>query len=462
MYGAIALIAFGNVLLWSTLTFEHALANKIAPGTTFQGVSLSGLPLDEAKEIVATHGDDRLNQQIKLTGSKSFTPTLRDLGLSINTDVIDTALAITTQPRYIVSQFLSRAWKQNATELQVYYRLDEAKLASYIESLKPDIEQDAKDIQLAYENGSLVTHPAQEGITLDSTKLLDQIKTSAQRGTLGTSITLPTTTSQPALTNDNQIASSRAKIQTLVAKPLILQAETATLEVKPETVFSLLELSTANNELTYAINEKKVTTLASDLAKKVDVSAIDKRISDKDNAVIQEGRDGKKLNVSAVAKQISATLSEGKAGTLAFNPDTVTRRTITEYAEYQLGRTEGKYIEISLKAQRLYIIEGNNLVKTFTVSTGKWSTPTPIGEFQIHNHISTAWSSRYGLYMDDWMAITGNGEYGIHRLPRWPSGALEGTSHLGTPVSHGCIRLGPGDSTEVYNWASNGTKVFIH
>jgi lipoprotein-anchoring transpeptidase ErfK/SrfK len=100
------------------------------------------------------------------------------------------------------------------------------------------------------------------------------------------------------------------------------------------------------------------------------------------------------------------------------------------------------------------------------VSTGKWSTPTPIGEFTIKNHIRTAWSNRFKLYMPYWMAIQKpDGDYdgyGIHGLPYWPSGYVEGESHIGRPASHGCIRVGSTHIQYVYDWVTDGTHVFIH
>ena len=97
---------------------------------------------------------------------------------------------------------------------------------------------------------------------------------------------------------------------------------------------------------------------------------------------------------------------------------------------------------------------------TNSVSSGK-NNSTPKGHFQIYNKSIKAWSS-YGLWMPHWMAITGTGKYGIHELPFWPSGYVEGEDHLGTPVSHGCIRLGKEAAKFLYNWTPIGTEVFIY
>jgi hypothetical protein len=124
------------------------------------------------------------------------------------------------------------------------------------------------------------------------------------------------------------------------------------------------------------------------------------------------------------------------------------------------GRFAGKYIDVDLTQQKLCQIESNAIIACYTVSTGKPSTPTPVGTRYIQDKNPRAWSSPYGLWMPWW---NGMGEgYGIHELPEWPSGYKEGENHLGTPVSHGCVRLGVGPAEVVYNWADIGTPVYIH
>lgn len=136
----------------------------------------------------------------------------------------------------------------------------------------------------------------------------------------------------------------------------------------------------------------------------------------------------------------------------------------------QPRRTEGRtdlprYIEIDLSEQKLRYWRLGEKVGEERISTGKWSTPTPIGQFKTYNKARLAYSRRYKLYMAYWMAITSNGLYGIHELPHWrfKDGTIkyEGEDHLGTPVSHGCIRLSRGGAKKLYDWAPVGTPVII-
>ncbi len=117
-----------------------------------------------------------------------------------------------------------------------------------------------------------------------------------------------------------------------------------------------------------------------------------------------------------------------------------------------------KEIIINKQSQELDYMLGGVRIATYPVSSGVGNT-TPSGEFTIFNKHERAWSP-YGLWMPYWMGVGGS-RIGIHELPVWPSGAREGEESLGTPVSHGCIRLGVGAAEELYNWAEVNTKVII-
>ncbi|MDD5071485.1 MAG: L,D-transpeptidase family protein [Patescibacteria group bacterium] len=119
-----------------------------------------------------------------------------------------------------------------------------------------------------------------------------------------------------------------------------------------------------------------------------------------------------------------------------------------------------KRIEINTGVQTLSYFLGGVRMGTFSVSTGKASMPTPKGHFTIYNKFPKAWSS-YGLWMPYWLGMQ-YGKFGIHELPVWPSGYKEGEDHLGTPVSHGCIRLGVGPAKFIYDWTPVGTPVYIY
>jgi hypothetical protein len=124
--------------------------------------------------------------------------------------------------------------------------------------------------------------------------------------------------------------------------------------------------------------------------------------------------------------------------------------------------SSGKYIDINLSSQVMVIFENGRAIDAYLVSSGKRGMDTPQGSYTIQNKALKPWSKQYSLYMPHWMALTSDGKYGIHELPEWPGGYKEGQDHLGTPVSHGCVRLGVGAAKTVYEWAEVGTPVIVH
>lgn len=119
-----------------------------------------------------------------------------------------------------------------------------------------------------------------------------------------------------------------------------------------------------------------------------------------------------------------------------------------------------KTITIDLKKQQLHQTLGGIAFTTFSMSSGKPGMRTPTGTFHVMSKNKRAWSNSAKLWMPFWMQFTKVGN-GIHELPEWPNGAKEGANHLGTPVSHGCVRLGIGPAKSVYEWTPVGTKIII-
>ncbi|MEW6723962.1 MAG: peptidoglycan-binding protein [Bacillota bacterium] len=107
-------------------------------------------------------------------------------------------------------------------------------------------------------------------------------------------------------------------------------------------------------------------------------------------------------------------------------------------------------ILINVDTRRLYLHYGPVLIREYPIGAGKYSTPTPIGEFTI-THKSANWGGGFG---SRWMQLSVPwGLFGIH-----------GTNQpnlVGGFVSHGCIRLRNQDVEELYTLVDRGTPVRI-
>ena len=122
-----------------------------------------------------------------------------------------------------------------------------------------------------------------------------------------------------------------------------------------------------------------------------------------------------------------------------------------------------KYVLIDISDQTITKYFHGYAIDVHQVSSGTWSMPTPLGEFAILAKSEEAYSARYNLYMPYWMQFTYQG-HGMHGLPFWKYSwgvVYEGVDHLGTRVSHGCVRLSVENAKKLYAWAPVGTRVVI-
>jgi lipoprotein-anchoring transpeptidase ErfK/SrfK len=124
-----------------------------------------------------------------------------------------------------------------------------------------------------------------------------------------------------------------------------------------------------------------------------------------------------------------------------------------------------KKIIVSLSSQKMQLKLGQITVKTFPVSTGTNTHPTPVGttKISLKQNVRVAGSSPHYI-MPLFMQFR-KGGYGIHALPSLGNDHgvywREALNHIGTRRSHGCIRLLPADAEFAYSFADVGTEVQV-
>jgi lipoprotein-anchoring transpeptidase ErfK/SrfK len=117
-----------------------------------------------------------------------------------------------------------------------------------------------------------------------------------------------------------------------------------------------------------------------------------------------------------------------------------------------------KHAYVSLRDQRLRCYEGDALVAEFKVSTGMPGTPTPVGEFAVHD-------KRIGQRMTGGL---GAGAYNLPGIPyicyftrRWA--ATHGCywhNDFGRLHSNGCVNLLPEDAKWFFRWTTPVANYF--
>lgn len=120
-------------------------------------------------------------------------------------------------------------------------------------------------------------------------------------------------------------------------------------------------------------------------------------------------------------------------------------------------------IDVNVSEQKVRIYENGQLIKEFLSSTGR-SNSTPLGDFVIENRGEWFFSEKYQQGGKWWVSFKGHGVYLFHSLPmdRNKSLLADEAAKLGTPVSHGCIRLKEDHAKWIYDHMPAATPVHIH
>jgi lipoprotein-anchoring transpeptidase ErfK/SrfK len=120
-----------------------------------------------------------------------------------------------------------------------------------------------------------------------------------------------------------------------------------------------------------------------------------------------------------------------------------------------------RVVLVSIRDRKLAVVEGDNVLATFSVAVGADVSPSPAGEFPIINRVMNPAYYHSGAVMAGgkgnpvgtrWLGLNKKG-YGIH-------GTNEPRS-IGHAASHGCIRLRNRDMEELFTMLRVGDVVEI-
>lgn len=105
-------------------------------------------------------------------------------------------------------------------------------------------------------------------------------------------------------------------------------------------------------------------------------------------------------------------------------------------------------IIVDLSDRRLYVLDGDIVIRAFPVGIGKIVSQTPVGEYTIINKQENP-GGPFGVL---WMGLS-KPHYGIH--------GTNDPSSIGHEVSQGCIRMYNEDVLQLSAMAPVGTRVTI-
>jgi len=435
--------------------------NRIYPQITIANQSMAGKTKDEARQILLSY-INKLDQDGPEINYKTqiLNPKFSQLGVSFDIDG-----AIREAYSYGRDKNLWVRFKSLAQLLgkSVNYDLkpvtEEKVLAQYFDFVSSTVNIAPKNSTVIFSNNEFSPTESEDGIGLNQKDFSQKIQNFINGG--AAQITLETTRLEPEINPEDTQEAIKTATNYLTAAPLTLAFEAKTYTANRTEIANWIIFNEESGKLTPELSRLKINSFIEPIAKEIEIAKVDKEVVIETGKVINEGSDGRGVDKDKIYNDlVSAILNGNKSTKITINTFVIGKGEKKVAAIFVPGEYSGRYLDINLSLQILQLIDNHKVIQEHQVSTGKWSMPTPVGVRYIESKSEMAWSNKYQLYMPWWNSIGGG--YGIHELPMWPNGYHEGESHLGTPVSHGCIRLGIGPAETVYNWAPIGTPVNIH
>ncbi len=448
------------VVFASLFAYQRAYAGKIYRNVYITDTDLSGMTKKQAKILLDKKFREILTNRIVFKAKdKEISINLADTGLNFDTGAM-------TLDSYRVGRdgnFYGRLTKSALTlwqkkTVEATPVLDQKRYDEFINLTIPQLNISAQDATLAIKEGQVVQTTESAGQKVKTGNLTDKLMAAVESGQ--TSVNLDVEEIRPNL-SASDFSAAKTYAEKILAKKIALQYESYAFTPDQEELGNWIVFSNSGSALTAGLDDDQIRSYLTQIATNFEIQKVNKKINAADNSVIVEGKAGKYLDKDAAVKAIKAQIdSDVITVSLATNNIEPEEEKIFPAEGIIPGRFPGKYIDIDLAQQKLCKVESNNIGDCFIISSGKPSMPTPTGTYAINVKNPRQWSGKYGLWMPWWQSF--KGDYGLHELPEWPSGYKEGEAHLGTPVSHGCVRLGVGSAENLYNWTEIGTPIYIH
>jgi len=442
-------------------SYQKAYAGKIYKNVYFADLDLSGMTRKEAQTALTNKLQTILDQEITLqTSEKTVSARLVATGFSFNvTDIINDSYKVGRQGDFTDIVFgTSRTLFEKKT-ISATPIIDQAKYDAFIKVIVGQLNHDPINASLTIKDGQITETPSQDGQAVNIEGLDDKLIASASGDH---KILVLDLVPVPATVRSEDFSTAKKEAAGYLSKSVTFTYNDKTYKPNQTEIGSWIEFNNNNGQYYASLSESNIKTYLTKITKDIEIKKVDKKINASTNETISEGVEGLYVDKDKVVLALKQQMTSAAAPiiTLVTYIEAPVELKVFPNEGFVAGRFEGKYIDIDLTTQQLCRVEGPTLVDCFTVSSGKASMPTPTGTYHIQNKNARAWSAKYGLWMPFWQAF--DGAYGIHELPEWPGGYKEGENHLGTPVSHGCVRLGVGSAETVFNWTEIGTTVYIH
>ncbi len=259
-------------------------------------------------------------------------------------------------------------------------------------------------------------------------------------------------------------ADLQTKLQSITGQPVTLTVGSYSERVNGNIVRTWLQITANKNKSEYYIhiNEAAISNSLVKEAKEFTRAPVNQLTVSEDGTsrVVVAGQNGRSLSDTSTLKTQAHTVAKSVLVGKGLNFNTPLK---TQPFHAVTPAAFDKLIVANTTAKKMWFFQNGKQVKSYLISAGKPTTPTPIGEFHIYakyasqdmrglNTDGTAYFQPHVYWVNYFTG--GNAIHGVYWHPLSWFGAINS--------SHGCIGIPDNEAEWVYNWAPIGTTVVVH
>jgi len=458
-------IAIGGVACFLVLALHMAMTaeydGRIMPGVMVAGHDLGGMSLAQAR---TTAQKLAASYRLKLdVAGQHYELSAAELGVAFDPEA-------TVESAYATGR---QTWLPplHTDPIPLSYHLDRSQLNAFTSSVANKVGTPPVDAGVVVKDGQLTTVPEKSGWSIDRVGLerLVEDDVSSPGG------------SELALEPREQVADIQAKslgptiaeAKQLMATPIVLTYKDQTFTPTPADIGQWLAFQKQPDGLAFKlvpqVDTAKLKNYVQNLANQVDIAPITEKVTIENgiSKVEQEGVDGTAIDQDALTAAIAEAVTNEQPLTFAVTGHQVAFTTSsTSLVSLDLGR----YIEVDLTKQHLWVWQDHQVIYDSPVTTGATGAGfgTVTGLFSIYykttntHLVGYQYGYDYDVPVKYWMPFYSG--YGLHDAS-WRNGNFGETSGpLGYYYdgSHGCVNLPDATAAFIYNWSTVGTPVWVH
>ena len=458
----VAIIAGAVLAVLLVIYFGVAMyySERFLPGTTVNGEDFSGKTVADVEAVL----QDRVEAYVlSLEEKNDVTEQIKGIDIGIQySGAAQIEEAFKKQNSY---KWPAALFQKNAIEASIDFVYDETKLndvISSLECLKEENQEAPVSATLVYSEGQFVIQEETYGTTIDQEKfnqtILESIGKMEEKVNLEEAgcYVLPTYTKE-----SEEVLAAKDVLNKCLETEITYSLDSIVVTLDKTQIHEWISV---DQDMNLVIDETAVRAFTDSLGDKYNTKPRAQTITTPTGKVANVSNSAKGRVVGSAA-ECEQLIEEIKEGTVVTRKPVIAQEATPE-GEYSWGTT---YIEVDLSTQHMWYISDGSVAFESDVVTGKPSTRTPAGVYQIlekkrnktlvGNIVPETGKPEYETPVDYWLRVTWSG-IGFHDATWQP--AFGGQLYKQGYGSHGCINMPYNAVATFYNMVSVGCPVVIH